>query len=302
MSGGGAVPAADGEASLPVLWRVRGCEHDLSDRGRIMGVINVTPDSFSDGGRFQEPEAAVEQGLRLLEEGADILDVGGESTRPGSEPVPPQEQIRRVLPVIRGLRRRTDAWISVDTTRAEVAEAALEAGADIINDISGLRADPAMLPLAARCGAAIVIMHMQGEPRTMQRSPRYDDVVAEVREFFRQRLAAAAAAGLHPAAAALDPGIGFGKTLEHNLQLLRGLCALRVENRPLLLGVSRKSFLGRILGSEDLAHRHWPTVALTSLGRERGARLFRVHDARPNVEALKMTEAILRAGFAGERA
>lgn len=262
-----------------------------------MGVVNVTPDSFSDGGAYAGMDEAVVHGLAMAEDGAAILDLGGESTRPGAQRVPAAEQIRRTRPVIEALRRRSDVLISIDTTLAAVAEAAVEAGADIVNDVSGLRGDAAMAGVCARTGVGVVVMHMQGEPRTMQKAPAYDDVVAEVRDFFRCQAAAAAAAGIDLRALVFDPGIGFGKSLEHNLSLIRALGALAPSaGRPLLLGASRKSFLGKILGSEELADREWPTVALTSLGREKGARIFRVHQVRPNAQALRLTEAVLAAG------
>ena len=258
-----------------------------------MGIVNVTPDSFSDGGEFLNPEAACAHGLALVEGGAEILDIGGESTRPGSEGVSTEEEIRRVLPVIQALRRATDVVISIDTSKASVARAALEAGADIINDVTGLRGDPQMPALAAEFRAGVVIMHMQGTPRSMQSAPTYDDVVAEVGEFFRQSLERAVACGLDPMSIALDPGIGFGKTPEHNRALLAGLPSFAPLGRPLLVGVSRKSFLGHLAGSAKMEDRHWPGVALTSLCRELGARIFRVHDPKPHNEALRMTEAIL---------
>lgn len=259
-------------------------------------MLNVTPDSFSDGGRFSGVDEAVAHGLAMIGAGAAIIDLGGESTRPGAGRVPADEQIRRTRPVIEALRRRSPALISIDTTLAPVAQAALEAGADIVNDVSGLRGDPAMAGVCARAGAGVVVMHMQGEPRTMQVAPVYASVVAEVRSFFVEQAALAAAAGIDPAALVFDPGIGFGKTLEHNLDLIRALGTLApAPDRPVLLGVSRKSFLGRLLGSDDLADRAWGTVALTSLGREKGARIFRVHDVLPNVQALRLTEAVLAA-------
>ncbi len=277
-----------------MIWRIRGRDHDLSRRGWILGVLNVTPDSFSDGGQYFSPEAAIRHGLHMASEGAAVLDVGGESTKPGAFPVPAEEELERVIPVIRGLRATNgDFLISIDTSKAVVAEAALEAGADIINDITGLRGDAGMAGLVARHGAGVVIMHMQGTPRTMQAAPRYDDVVAEVGDFFRQAVARAVGCGIDPMSIALDPGIGFGKTPEHNSRLLRGLSAFTGDGRPVLIGVSRKSFLGWIAGTPDMADRFWPGVALTSFCRERGARIFRVHDVRPHLEALRMTEAIL---------
>jgi dihydropteroate synthase len=276
-----------------VIWRIRGRDFDLSRRGMVMGILNTTPDSFSDGGSFLDPQAAVEHGLRLAAEGADILDIGGESTRPGAKPVSAEEELQRTLPVVRALREKTNALLSIDTSKSTVAHAALEAGADIINDVTGLRGDPAMAALAAKTGAGVVVMHMQGEPRTMQASPQYADVVREVGEFFRHSLGRAIASGIDPMSIALDPGIGFGKAQEHNRSLVRGLAAFLEFGRPLLVGASRKSFLGWIAGTPAMEDRFWPGVALTSLCRERGAKIFRVHDAKPHREALRMTEAIL---------
>jgi dihydropteroate synthase len=276
-----------------VIWRIRGRDFDLSRRGMVMGILNTTPDSFSDGGAFLDPHAAVEHGLRMAADGADILDIGGESTRPGAEPVSAEEELRRTLLVVRALREKTTALISIDTSKSAVARAALEAGADIINDVTGLRGDPAMTALAAESRAGVVVMHMQGEPRTMQASPQYADVVREVGEFFRHSLGRAIASGIDPMSIALDPGIGFGKAQEHNLSLVRGLAAFLELGRPILVGASRKSFLGWIAGTPVMEDRFWPGVALTSLCRERGAKIFRVHDAKPHREALRMTEAIL---------
>jgi dihydropteroate synthase len=260
-----------------------------------MGIVNVTPDSFSDGGKFDSVEAAVEQGLQMEKEGAQILDIGGESTRPGAAPVCAAEEMTRVIPVIAELSaaRRPGTLISVDTSKAMVAEAALDAGADIVNDVAGLRGDAEMLPLLAERECGIVIMHMKGEPQTMQASVAYENVVAEVRAFFEERMAACEAVGIDRERICFDPGIGFGKTLEHNLELLRNLAVLRVGGRPLLLGASRKSFIGKLVGSDALADRSWPTVALTSFAREQGVEIVRVHEARLNVEAMRMTEAIL---------
>lgn len=274
-----------------MIWRIRSRDHDLSRRGWIMGILNATPDSFSDGGRFLSPEAAVAHGLQMFSDGADLIDVGGESTRPGSQTVPENEELRRVIPVIRGLNGK--ALISIDTTKAGVAAAALEAGADIVNDVSGLRGDPAMAGVVARSGAGVVIMHMQGTPQTMQQNPFYDDVIVEVGDFFRQAMQRAVECGIDPMSIALDPGIGFGKTPEHNLRLLAGLSAFLEFQRPLLIGVSRKSFLGWIAGTPDPEARLSPGVALTALCRQRGASIFRVHDVKPHREALRMTEAIL---------
>jgi dihydropteroate synthase len=276
------------------LWRIGDRVFDLSRQGLIMGVLNITPDSFSDGGQFFAPEKAVEHGLRIAAEGADIIDVGGESTRPGAEPVPADEELRRVLQVIRELRAKTDIPISIDTSKSQVARAAIEAGASIVNDVTGGRGDEQMLPLIAETESAFVIMHMQGTPRTMQVRPRYQDVVSEITDFFRQQYTRAIGSRIDPMAIAFDPGIGFGKTLEHNLELLAQLEGVRAHDRPLVVGVSRKSFIGKIIGSTDMNDRVAPAVALTALLRTRGADVLRVHDVKENVSALRMTEAILR--------
>jgi len=275
-----------------MLWKTRTRTLDLARRALIMGVVNVTADSFSDGGEFADPQDAIAHGLRLAEEGADIIDVGGESTRPGAQPVDESEELRRVLPVVRALAGDSRLVVSIDTMKPAVAAAALEAGAEIVNDVSGLR-NPAMREIACKVGAGAIVMHMQGTPADMQIAPHYENVVAEIREFFRQTFLACLACGMDPMRLAFDPGIGFGKSLEHNLFLIQSLAAVRVENRPLTLGVSRKSFIGKALGSSRPEDRAWPTVALTSFGREHGASIFRVHDVRPNCEALRMTEAIL---------
>lgn len=278
---------------MPATWLINGLEHDLAVRGWIMGILNVTPDSFSDGGRFLDAGRAVAHGLQLVAEGADVLDVGGESTRPGAEPVALEEELRRVVPVIAALRPRTAALISVDTMKPGVARAALAAGADIINDVGGLR-DPGMVGVAADSRAGVIIMHMQGTPQTMQSQPHYDCVTDAVRQFFGRRLEELESAGVDPGRIALDPGIGFGKTLGHNLQLLRGLAGLRQSDRPLVVGVSRKSLIARLLGDPGMDQRRWPTVALTAWLREEGADVLRVHDVKENAEALRMIEAVRR--------
>ncbi len=272
------------------LWKIGDKVVDLSKRGMIMGVLNVTPDSFSDGGEFLSAAAAIERGLQIAAQGADIIDVGGESTRPGAEPVSAKEELKRVVPVIEKLRAKIDIMISIDTSKLEVANAALDAGASIINDVTAGRGDEKMLPLAATRKAALVLMHMQGEPRTMQKNPHYSDVVGEVADFFRQQYARAIECGVDPMRLAFDPGIGFGKTLEHNVTLLRNLDQLRVQDRPLAVGVSRKSFLGNLVGSNELSERLPPTIALTSILRSRGADVLRVHDVKENVAALRITE------------
>jgi dihydropteroate synthase len=275
------------------LWKIAGRVVDLSRHGMIMGVLNVTPDSFSDGGEFLGAEKAVEHGFKMTMDGAHIIDVGGESTRPGADAIAAEEQLRRVVPVIEKLRAKIDIFISIDTSKAAVARAAIEAGASIVNDVTGGRGDTEMMPLVAKNQAAFIIMHMQGNPRTMQLEPRYDDVVSEVADFFRQQYACALECGVDPMAIAFDPGIGFGKTLEHNLELIGNLGALRVDERPLVVGVSRKSFLAKLIGSTDMNDRLAPVVALTSLLRAWGADVFRVHDVKENVNALRVTEAIL---------
>ncbi|RYD33926.1 MAG: dihydropteroate synthase [Verrucomicrobiaceae bacterium] len=278
-----------------MIWRTRRHPMDLSRRGRIMGILNTTPDSFSDGGLNSVPGTAMNHARRMISEGAEIIDIGGESTRPGAAEVSEEEEIARTIPVISSLRAEWEGWISIDTSKAGVAEAALAAGADIVNDVSGL-GDPAMVDVCAASGCGVVAMHMQGQPRTMQLAPSYDDVVREVRDFFGERHASLTAAGIHPEALCFDPGIGFGKTVEHNVALLRSLGDLAIHGRPLLLGVSRKSFLGKLLGDPDMEAREWPTAALTSMGREKGVMLHRVHSVRTNLEALRMTEAILGGG------
>jgi dihydropteroate synthase len=275
-------------------WKIAGRVFDLSRHGLIMGVLNVTPDSFSDGGKFFAVEKAVEHGLTMTGEGAQIIDVGGESTRPGAEPVAVEEELRRVVPVIKKLRAKIDVVISIDTSKAQVARAAIGAGASIVNDVTGGRGDREMMPFVAEIKAAFIIMHMQGNPRTMQSDPRYVDVVSEVADFFRQQYACALDCGIDPMAIAFDPGIGFGKTLEHNLELLAQLERIRVHERPLVVGVSRKSFLAKLTGSSGMNDQLASTVTLTSVLRTRGADVFRVHDVKENVNALRVTEAILQ--------
>lgn len=269
---------------------------DLTRHARVMGILNVTPDSFSDGGAHFAVESAISHALQMVEEGAALIDIGGESTRPGAETIPETEEIARTVPVISALRDQWDGVISIDTSKAAVAQAALAAGADVVNDVSGLRADPAMAAVCAASGCGVVVMHMQGTPRTMQSAPAYTDVVAEVREFFRERMAVLTTAGIAAEALCFDPGIGFGKALEHNLALLRALDEISVAARPLLLGVSRKSFIAKVLETSDPDAREWPTVAITAAAREKGVMLHRVHSVRKNVEALRMMEAILGAG------
>jgi dihydropteroate synthase len=258
----------------------------------VMGIVNVTPDSFSDGGLFLDADAAIAHGRELLAEGADILDVGGESTRPGAEPVDAAEEIRRVIPVIEALAA-DGARISIDTTKAEVAQRALESGATIVNDVSAFRFDPELAGVAADADATVVLMHMLGEPRTMQVDPRYDEVVSDIKRFLEERIAYATGEGVAEENIWVDPGIGFGKTLDHNLELIARLDEIGAIGRPVVFGASRKSFLGKLTGrlvDERLAG----TIAANIIAYEHGARVFRVHDVAPTVDALKVAGATVR--------
>jgi dihydropteroate synthase len=257
---------------------------------KLMGVVNVTPDSFSDGGQYLDAGAAVRHGEELVGDGAAILDVGGESTRPGAEPVDQAEELRRVEPVVAGLVGK--ATISIDTSKAAVAEAALDAGASIVNDVTALRADPDMAALCAEHGVGVVLMHMPGSPRTMQDEPGYGDVVDEVKAFLVERIEAATAAGIEEERIWLDPGIGFGKTLEHNLELLRRLGELLALGRPLVIGTSRKSFIGRVDGS-GVEDRIGGSIASSMLAAAEGADILRVHDVAEMAQAIRVTAAIL---------
>ena len=265
-----------------------------------MGVVNVTPDSFSDGGQFLDADAAVEHGLRLTAEGADILDVGGESTRPGADPVSEDEELGRVVPVIERLASDGRARLSIDTTKVAVARAALDAGASLVNDVSAFRFDPGMAALVAETGVGCCLMHMLGEPRTMQEDPRYDDVVSEVKAFLEERLAFAVSEGVDEERVWLDPGIGFGKTVEHNLELLRRLDEIVAIGRPVVVGTSRKSFLGKLAGGRDEGERLPGTIATNVLALERGASVFRVHDVAQHADALAVATASVQTDV-GER-
>ena len=256
----------------------------------VMGIVNVTPDSFSDGGLFLEADAAVAHGLLLADEGAQILDVGGESTRPGAEPVPEEEELRRSVPVCERLAA-AGLQVSIDTTKLQVARAALDAGARIVNDVSAFRFAPAMAGLVAERGVDCCLMHMLGEPRTMQADPRYDDVVSDVRAFLEERLAFAVGEGVPEERVWLDPGIGFGKTVGHNLELLRRLPEIVAIGRPVVIGTSRKSFLGALAGGRKETERLAGTIATNVLAYERGASVFRVHDVAPVTEALAVAAA-----------
>lgn len=275
-----------------MIWNTGRRTFDLANRGVIMGVINVTPDSFSDGGNFTAASAAVDHGLRLVDEGAEVLDIGGESTRPGAAPVTAEEELHRVLPVIEGLAARTGAALSIDTSKASVARVAVAAGAEIINDVTALQGDDDMARVAAESACAVVLMHMRGTPCTMQQDPHYDDVVAEVSAHLAQRVDAARAAGIVADRIAVDPGIGFGKSVEHNLQLITGLGSFAALGHPVLLGVSRKSFLATAAGCSEVSERDLPTAVLTAIGYGLGARIFRVHAVRPNVQALRLAESL----------
>ena len=261
------------------------------DRPQVMGIVNVTPDSFSDGGRHDEVEAAVAHGLKLLEEGADVLDIGGESTRPGSAGVPVEEELRRVLPVIEQLHARTSVPISIDTSKPEVMRAAVAAGAGIINDVYGLRREGA-LDAAAETGAVVVLMHMLGEPRSMQDAPHYDDVVGDVHRFLAERIFAAEMAGIERRRIVVDPGFGFGKTLEHNLTLLARLEKFLELGVPVLAGLSRKRSIGELTGREVPDARVAGSVAAHLIAAQRGALLLRVHDVAATVDALKVWNAV----------
>jgi dihydropteroate synthase len=276
------------------VWRCRDRTLRLGERTLVMGIVNVTPDSFSDGGMFDDAAAAVKHGLRLLEEGADVLDVGGESTRPGSDPVDEAEERARVLPVIEGLRREApEAVLSVDTRKAAVAAEALGAGADVVNDV-GAGSDPSMFEVVAAAGAGMVLMHMKGDPKTMQEAPSYGDVVGEVHAFLAERVDAAVAAGIGRDRLAIDPGIGFGKDLGHNLDLLRSVGSLRAIGVPVVVGSSRKRFVGELSGVGDPSDRLEGSLAAAVWCATQGVEVVRVHDVGATVRALRVVDAIAR--------
>jgi len=276
------------------ILRARGQPIPLDSGVLLMGVLNVTPDSFSDGGRYDEPEAAVEHALAMIEQGADLIDIGAESSRPGSDPVEEEEEIRRLLPVITAVCRQVSIPVSVDTTKAGVAQRALDAGAAIVNDISALRFDPLMGQVVAKAGAGLVLMHMQGTPKSMQCDPQYRDVVAEVRQFFIERMKTAEDVGIDPEQILLDPGFGFGKNVTHNLTLLMQLDQLSALGRPMVVGVSRKAFIGQVL-DRQVGDRLMGTAVAVVVAVLRGARIVRVHDVGPMRDVVRMVEAIRHA-------
>ena len=266
---------------------------EFTDRPLIMGVVNVTPDSFFDGGRYFDTAAAVAHAVQLVEEGADLLDVGAESTRPGADIVNEAEERRRAIPVVTAVAKAVTVPISIDTSKAAVARAALDAGAVLVNDVTALQGDPAMVDVVARTGAGIVLMHMYGTPRTMQQDPRYDDVVAEISDFFEERIRFAMAQGIERRQIILDPGIGFGKLLLHNLTLLAHLCRFEQFECPLLIGVSQKAFLGQLV-DRPVQERQWGTAAAVAMAVDRGAGILRVHDVRAMKDVVRVAAAISR--------
>lgn len=275
------------------IWRCRDREFQLGAKPLLMGILNVTPDSFSDGGRFYGGDRAVEHGLKMAWEGADILDVGGESTRPGAAPIPADEELDRVIPVIKALSRSCQAVLSVDTMKSAVAEQALASGAHIVNDVSALTADPRMADVVRESRAGAILMHMRGEPRTMQEDPRYEDVVREVRDYLQARIEKLAGKGIDRDALAVDPGIGFGKTAEHNVRLLACLSALRACGRPIVVGLSRKRFLERLTG-RGVEERLAGSLGALAYGLLAGAQIMRVHDVRESRDVIEVMNALIQ--------
>lgn len=278
-------------AQPPEIWPCRDRVLRFGARPAVMGIVNVTPDSFSDGGAYAEPAAAAEHALQLIEDGADIVDIGGESTRPGADPVPVEEELRRVLPVIEHVSARTEALISIDTSKSEVAAAALERGAHIVNDVSACTADPAMTACIRDVRPGVVLMHMRGTPRTMQRDIRYRDVLRDVCDYLAARVDALAAAGIARERIAVDPGIGFGKTVEHNLALLRGVPVLNTLGQPVVIGASRKSFIGRLL-DRTVDQRRAGSLGAAIFAARAGARIIRVHDVKETCDMLRMVSIL----------
>lgn len=275
-------------------WKCRDRVIALGERTRVMGILNATPDSFSDGGAFTDPGVAVEHALNMVEQGADIIDIGGESTRPGAEPVTVQEELRRTLPIIEGIRSASDIPISIDTMKAPVAAEAIAAGADIINDVSALGADTDMAGIAAASGAGVILMHMKGTPRTMQQNPVYDDAVSEVFAYLNQRIEFAARHGVERSRIVVDPGIGFGKTLDHNLELLRDLAGLVSCGCPILIGASRKRFIGEITGRAQPADRLAGSLGVAAWAAAHGAHILRVHDVLETCDVCRMLDTFTR--------
>lgn len=282
------------QASALPLNHIQRLQQTLLQRTLVMGVLNVTPDSFYDGGRYTRVEAAIAHALQMVEEGADILDIGGESTRPGSQPVSEDEELRRVMPVIEAIRQRIDIPLSIDTTKSRVAQMALQAGVCLVNDISGLGFDPRMAEVVAQYGALCCIMHIQGTPQTMQINPHYHDVIREICDYFEERIALAQQAGIPRERIWIDPGIGFGKTLTHNLQILRQLREFTRFGLPVLVGTSRKSFIGKILGDLPPEERLEGTAATVAIAILHGASVVRVHDVKPMVRVARVADAIAR--------
>jgi len=274
-------------------WPCRDRVLKLGEQTRVMGILNVTPDSFSDGGDFSDPSAAVARALEMAAQGADIIDIGGESTRPGAEPVPAEEEIRRIVPVIEKTRAQSDVFISIDTMKAEVALRALEAGADIINDVSAFEGDAGMAEVAAKIGSGVILMHMKGSPQTMQDDPDYGNVVREVGTYLEGRLDFAEHCGVQRDRMVIDPGIGFGKTLEHNLALLRRLPELATGGSPILVGASRKSFIGQVLGRDTPAERLAGSLGVAAWAALQGAHILRVHDVIDTCDACRLVDTLL---------
>jgi len=278
-------------------WQCRNRSVVLGDRTLVMGILNVTPDSFSDGGDYPDPSAAVERALEMAAQGADIIDIGGESTRPGAEPVLAKEEIRRVVPVVEKIRAQSDILVSIDTMKAETATQALEAGADIINDVSAFGTDPGMVGVAAKTQAGVVLMHMKGSPQTMQQSPGYENVVQEVGAYLTERIRFAEQHGVRSECVAVDPGIGFGKTVEHNLELLRGLPQLAECGRPVLVGASRKSFIGHITGQKAPEDRLAGSLGAAAWAILHGAHILRVHDVFDTCDVCRLVDTLLVGEF-----
>lgn len=274
------------------VWHCRDREMHWAGSVCIMGILNVTPDSFSDGGCYTSAEKALEHAHRMIAEGAEIIDVGGESTRPGAEPVPIDEEMQRVVPVIRALADEKDILISVDTAKAKVAQAAIAAGAHIINDVTAMTGDPAMIDVARETGAGVILMHMQGTPRNMQTAPHYEDVVSEVYDYLQKRLDAVCAAGIRRECCAIDPGIGFGKNMEHNIELLKRLRRFVEAGRPVVAGASRKGIVGHLTGRSSTAERLAGSLAIAVMAAQKGVQIIRVHDVQESIDATKVAMAL----------